>query len=310
MQRVNHLIWAGVAVAWTAPGRGVAPARVATCRAVDGSSWTNSASVDTYEDDLDVANEANAAIADRLDKIHGIWDGAFDAAREDDAAAGDADDDPWCAAEEPAPHCVDADRFWDPVPISTQVDEDDPWCDVEVADPDCVDAARFHDVDEQPAWGDMDSHEVVAVDAASGAPAREAFTFVDERACVGCNLCAAIAPATFYMEDDHGMARVYRQHGDADEMISEAVDACPVGCIKSLTFDALVKAETDRRSHTINQAGRLAARAEGRAPRTILEGLVDTDDPAFVAREKAREKERLREGLRTLAGSKHRLVEL
>ena len=83
-----------------------------------------------------------------------------------------------------------------------------------------------------------------------------------------------------------------------------------MGCIKSLTFDALVKAETDRRSHTINQAGRLAARAEGRAPRTILEGLVDTDDPAFVAREKAREKERLREGLRTLAGSKHRLVEL
>ena len=70
------------------------------------------------------------------------------------------------------------------------------------------------------------------------------------------------------------------------------------------------KAEQERRTQAINNAGRLTQRAEGKAPRTILEGLVDTDDPEYQAREKARELERIREGLKTLAGSRRRLVEL
>ena len=144
----------------------------------------------------------------------------------------------------------------------------------------------------------------------NGKPEREAFAFVDERSCVGCNLCAAIAPATFYMEEEHGMARIYRQHGDAPEVIDEAKAACPVNCIKDINFEGLVKAEQERRTQAINNAGRLTQRAEGKAPRTILEGLVDTDDPEYQAREKARELERIREGLKTLAGSRRRLVEL
>ena len=84
----------------------------------------------------------------------------------------------------------------------------------------------------EPDWGSIDSHE--AVPLVNGKPEREAFAFVDERSCVGCNLCAAIAPATFYMEEEHGMARIYRQHGDAPEVIEEAKAACPVGCIKDI----------------------------------------------------------------------------
>ena len=222
----------------------------------------------------------------------------------------------WCDAEEPTPECVDEEEFLNGgVPIfaaDEEVVEEDPWCDVteeEVVSMDCVDLKAFNNaVEVEPEWGSIDSHE--AVPLIDDKPAREAFAIVDERSCVGCNLCAAIAPAPFYMEDEHGMARIYRQHGDAPEVIEEAKLACPVGCIKDISFDGLVKAEKERRTQVINAAGRLTARAEGRAPRTILEGLVDTSDPEYVAREKARELERIREGLKTLAGSKRRLVEL
>ena len=167
---------------------------------------------------------------------------------------------------------------------------------------------QFNAVEQEPDWGSIDSHEAVTL--INGKPEREAFSFVDERSCVGCNLCAAIAPATFYMEEEHGMARIYRQHGDAPEVIDEAKAACPVGCIKDINFDGLVKADTERSTQPINNAGLLTQRDEGKSPRTILEGLVDTDDPEYIAREKARELERIREGLKTLAGSRRRLVEL
>ena len=133
----------------------------------------------------------------------------------------------------------------------------------------------------------------------NGKPEREAFSFVDERRVGRLQLCAATAPATFYMEEEHGMARIYRQHGDAPEVIEEAKAACPVNCIKDINFDGLVKAEQERRTQAINNAGRLTQRAEGKAPRTILEGLVDTDDPEYQAREKARELEHQMEGLKT-----------
>ena len=222
-----------------------------------------------------------------------------------------ASTDFWCDAEEPTPECVDEEEFLNGgVPIFAEEDEDDPWCDVteEIPSEDCIDLQQFNAVEQEPDWGSIDSHE--AVPLVNGKPEREAFAFVDERSCVGCNLCAAIAPATFYMEEEHGMARIYRQHGDAPQVIDEAKAACPVGCIKDINFDGLVKAEQERRTQVIDNAGRLTQRAEGKAPRTILEGLVDTSDPEYVAREKARELERIREGLKTLAGSRRRLVEL
>ncbi len=241
-------------------------------------------------------------------KLDGVWQ---DVDLTNDQELLLASTDFWCDAEEPTPECVDEEDFLNGgVPIFADADEDDPWCDVseEIPSDDCIDLQKFNAVEQEPEWGSIDSHE--AVPLVNGKPEREAFAFVDERSCVGCNLCAAIAPATFYMEEDHGMARIYRQHGDAPEVIEEAKAACPVGCIKDINFDGLVKAEQERRTQAINNAGRLTQRAEGKAPRTILEGLVDTDDPEYIAREKARELERIREGLKTLAGSRRRLVEL
>ena len=58
------------------------------------------------------------------------------------------------------------------------------------------------------------------------------------------------------------MARIYRQHGDAPEVIEEAKAACPVNCIKDINFEGLVKAEQERRTQAINNAGRLTQRAE------------------------------------------------
>ena len=241
-------------------------------------------------------------------KLDGVWQ---DVDLTNDQELLLASTDFWCDAAEPTPECVDEEEFLNGgVPIFAEEDDTDPWCDVteELPSDDCIDLQEFNAVEQEPDWGSIDSHE--AVPLVNGRPEREAFAFVDERSCVGCNLCAAIAPATFYMEEDHGMARIYRQHGDAPEVIEEAKAACPVGCIKDINFDGLVKAEQERRTQAINNAGRLTQRAEGKAPRTILEGLVDTDDPEYQAREKARELERIREGLKTLAGSRRRLVEL
>ena len=114
------------------------------------------------------------------------------------------------------------------------------------------------------------------------------------------------------MEDEHGMARCFHQHGDADEMVEEAKAACPVSCIKDVDYDTLVRLEVARRSQTINNAGRLSARAEGKAPRTpIFSGLVDTSDPAFIDRQVAFHRERARAAKRRFVpGAKGRVVEL
>jgi ferredoxin len=58
--------------------------------------------------------------------------------------------------------------------------------------------------------------------------------YVDKNICIGCSLCASIAPEVFQMEDD-GLAKVYLQ----DEMVPEdlipraddALDQCPVDAI-------------------------------------------------------------------------------
>ncbi|KAH8098377.1 transferase [Aureococcus anophagefferens] len=210
----------------------------------------------------------------------------------DDSAFLDDAEDPFCDGDDATP-CVDAAAFWDLDASSPSVGGDavldaaDPFCDAEDAAPDCRDAA-------------------------TGAPLRTAFSFVDERACVGCNACASISPSTFFMEDEHGMARVFRQHGDADEVIEEAVGACPVSCIKTVTYDALERLEVQRRDQVINAAGRNSLRAEGMAPRTIIpaSALVDTADPAFVEDELRRETERQRKARRALGTGKDRIVEL
>ena len=95
--------------------------------------------------------------------------------------------------------------------------------------------------------GVVPSHELIEVDE-DGDPITETarMTYVDEATCVGCTLCAGIAPSTFQMTDDHGRARVFNQEGEDEETITEAISTCPVSCIHFVPWDELVRLEKER----------------------------------------------------------------
>lgn len=67
--------------------------------------------------------------------------------------------------------------------------------------------------------------------------------FVDEESCIGCGQCPNIAMTSFLMLDN-GRARSYYQASTPE--VSEAVAACPVNCIKFVSFDELKELETSR----------------------------------------------------------------
>mmetsp|Transcript_4354 Transcript_4354/g.12237 ORF Transcript_4354/g.12237 Transcript_4354/m.12237 type:complete len:353 (-) Transcript_4354:177-1235(-) len=69
------------------------------------------------------------------------------------------------------------------------------------------------------------------VSAWLGPPEETRAVFVDETTCIGCSHCSACAPETFFIESEHGRARVYQQWGNTEDEIREAVDLCPVDCI-------------------------------------------------------------------------------
>lgn len=56
---------------------------------------------------------------------------------------------------------------------------------------------------------------------------------VDKTKCIGCGLCASIAPEVFEMKDD-GFSHVKDVSGDKKfaKKVKEAVDSCPVKAIK------------------------------------------------------------------------------
>lgn len=263
--------------------------------------------------DVDAGDAAAEALLSKL------W--AADAGVDAGAGAAGAEEDVFCDVEEdaaPSADCVDLNAFLDAsgdLVAVVGVDESSVFCDVECDEEesdcvveDCVDLESFLAVEAEPDYGTIDSHLVVDLDE-DGSRMDEAYAYVDEQSCVGCNLCAQIAPSTFFMEADYGNARAFRQHGDADEIIDEAVDACPVGCIKNVDFGQLEKLEVDRRTQTINIAGRLTARAEGRAPRTIIDREVDTSDPSFVDRRARREAARLQRARTAAAAGLDRIAE-
>ena len=65
-------------------------------------------------------------------------------------------------------------------------------------------------------------------------------------------MCAGIAKATFAMEDSHGRARVFQQQGDADNVVAEAIDTCPVNCIHYVPWEELVSLEARRRNQVLD----------------------------------------------------------
>ena len=61
-------------------------------------------------------------------------------------------------------------------------------------------------------------------DPVLGGKLREKAVWVDERKCIGCTYCSSVATNTFAMEPEQGRARAFRQDGDSDELIQEAID--------------------------------------------------------------------------------------
>ncbi len=54
--------------------------------------------------------------------------------------------------------------------------------------------------------------------------------YVDQEACISCNLCIDLVPEVFRMNED-GVAEVYAPAGAPEEKIQDAIDNCPVTCI-------------------------------------------------------------------------------
>jgi len=79
-----------------------------------------------------------------------------------------------------------------------------------------------------------------------GGALRQRGVYVDEITCIGCKHCVHVARNTFYIEPDYGRSRVYRQDGDTEALIQEAIDTCPVDCIHWVDYTELKRLETDR----------------------------------------------------------------
>ena len=57
------------------------------------------------------------------------------------------------------------------------------------------------------------------------------------------------------MEPEQGRARAFRQDGDSDELIQEAIDTCPVDCIYWVSFEDLIELEGVINNHHFRNLG-------------------------------------------------------
>ena len=97
--------------------------------------------------------------------------------------------------------------------------------------------------------------ELSGRDPVIGGKLRERAVWVDERKCIGCTYCSSVATNTFAMEQEQGRARAFRQDGDSDELIQEAIDTCPVDCIDWVSFEDLIKLEEVIKNHHFRNLG-------------------------------------------------------
>lgn len=88
-----------------------------------------------------------------------------------------------------------------------------------------------------------------------GGVLRQKGVYVDEITCIGCKHCAHVARNTFYIEPDYGRSRVFRQDGDPQELIQEAIDTCPVDCIHWVDYTELNRLEEERHDQVIPVVG-------------------------------------------------------
>jgi ferredoxin len=100
-----------------------------------------------------------------------------------------------------------------------------------------------------------DNPERSGLEPELGGVLRQKGVYVDEITCIGCKHCAHVARNTFYIEPDYGRSRVIRQDGDAEEVIQEAIDTCPVDCIHWVDYTELRKLEDERKYQVIPVVG-------------------------------------------------------
>ncbi|KAK1867023.1 hypothetical protein I4F81_009533 [Pyropia yezoensis] len=106
-------------------------------------------------------------------------------------------------------------------------------------------------------YGTGASHAFVPLSADGIRGDRDRFVYVDEVDCIGCTHCASTARHTFFMEEEWGRARAFRQDGDDPETVAVAIDTCPVNCIYYVSYDDLVTLEQEREGQVINNKARL-----------------------------------------------------
>jgi len=100
-----------------------------------------------------------------------------------------------------------------------------------------------------------DASERSGLEPELGGVLRQKGVYVDEITCIGCKHCAHTATNTFYIEPEYGRARVFRQDGDSEQVIQEAIDTCPVNCIHWLDYTELKKIEEERKYQVIPVVG-------------------------------------------------------
>ncbi len=72
---------------------------------------------------------------------------------------------------------------------------------------------------------------VLSITAATDNSQDQPAVQVDSDKCVGCGVCAKIAPYTFRINPDTGKAKVINPPGDSPEKINKACEKCPYGAI-------------------------------------------------------------------------------
>ena len=72
-----------------------------------------------------------------------------------------------------------------------------------------------------------------------GGELRDKAVWVDQKSCIGCRYCANVATNTFVVIQETGRCRAFRQDGDSEDRIQEAIDTCPTDCIHWLHFETL-----------------------------------------------------------------------
>ena len=56
--------------------------------------------------------------------------------------------------------------------------------------------------------------------------------YIDEEECIGCGSCVEICPEVFQMKEGEEKSEVIKPEGGPENLIQEAIDTCPVSCIR------------------------------------------------------------------------------